>query len=568
MQKTQKKNTNGNGSGSLQMIPLSSIELLPGNPRQSGDPKKFAELVSSIKQSGVLQPILVRKIKLETSSKAKFQLIAGERRVHASEKLGLKEIPAQIKTMTEAEALSARLVENLQREDIHPLDEAEGFLRFKEEMRLDVRGIANRVGKDARYVARRLALTNLIAEAQEDFRKERITLGHALELSRLAPEIQAEAIGACYESKSVPKKQGEGYTYKPDKTRPAKSVQYLQNWLSQHVHLNLQNAPFKLDDSRLREDGLTCLNCPQRSGHDKLLFADIKSNDTCLNPLCFQGKLQKLIQLTQTGIAEKQGKPAKLISSYYGTRASEETVLGRDKYLLLQTKADRCEFAEQAVVMDGSDIGKAKWICSESSCKDHLGKVREVTRTYSNNGLSSIQPEDRNRRKQELFDIKVDEIVRKRVLGEAIKTFSWPLERKYWDDIAKEFFRRISSEDQRTILEVLGLGEKEAEKLRFDHEGILNRLSGFDEHQLVQFLVLCSVAHFGANPSKHRQVDQSEIVALSKNRKVNHTLIDAEVRLELCAKRYKEAHQTYLESVQKNEPVPKPVVYEQSKAQA
>lgn len=568
MQKTQKKNTNGNGSGSLQMILLSSIELLPGNPRQAGDPKKFAELVSSIKQTGVLQPILVRKIKPETSSKAKFQLIAGERRVRASEKLGLKEIPAQIKTMTEAEALSARIVENLQREDIHPLDEAEGFLRFKEEMKLDIRGIANRVGKDARYVARRLALTNLIAEAKEDFRKERLTLGHALELSRLAPEIQAEALAACYESKPVPKKQGEGYTYKPDKTRPAKSVQYLQGWLSQNVHLNLQNAPFKLDDSRLREDGLTCLNCPQRSGHNKLLFADIKSSDTCLNPLCFQGKLQKLIQLTQANIAEKQGKPAKLISSYYGARASEEKVLGKDKYQLLQNKADRCEFAEQAVVMDGSDIGKAKWICAEASCKDHLGKVRKATRTYSSNGSHATQPENRAPRKQELFNIKVDEIVRKRVLGEAIKTFSWPLERKHLDEIAKEFFRRIPADDQRTILEVLGLGEKEAEKMRFNPEGMLKRLSAFHEHQLAQFLVLCSVAHLGANPGKHRQVDESEIVALSKDRQVNHTLIDAEVRLALCAKRYKEAHQAYLESVRKNEPAPKPVVYEQSKAQA
>ncbi|MBS1792092.1 MAG: ParB/RepB/Spo0J family partition protein [Acidobacteria bacterium] len=343
MQNTQKKTTNGNGSGLLQMIPLSSIELLPGNPRQSGDPKKFAELVSSIKQSGVLQPILVREIKPENSGKAKFQLIAGERRVRASEKLGLKEIPAQVKTMTDAEALGARLIENLQREDIHPLDEAEGFLRFKEEMKLDIRSIANRVGKDARYIARRLALTNLIAEAKEDFRKERLTLGHTLELSRLAPEIQAEALAACYESKPVPKKQGEEYIYKPDKTRPAKSVQYLQGWLSQNVHLNLQKAPFKLDDQRLREDGLICHNCPQRSGHDKLLFADIKSSDTCLNPLCFQGKLQKLIQLTQASLAEKQEKPANLISSYYGSRTAEENVLGRDKYQLLQNKADRCE---------------------------------------------------------------------------------------------------------------------------------------------------------------------------------------------------------------------------------
>ncbi|MBS1792091.1 MAG: hypothetical protein JST85_30575 [Acidobacteria bacterium] len=218
--------------------------------------------------------------------------------------------------------------------------------------------------------------------------------------------------------------------------------------------------------------------------------------------------------------------------------------------------------------MDGSDIGKAKWICAEARCKDHLGKVREATRTYSSNGSHAKEPENRNRRKQELFDIKVDEIVRKRVLGEVIKTFSWPLERKYLDEIAKEFLRRIPADDQRTILEVLGLGETEAGKLRFDHEGMLSKLSAFDEHQLAQFLVLCSVAHFGANPSKHRQVDQSAIASLSHDRQVNHTSIDAEVRLELCAKRYKEAHKAYLESVRKGEPTPKPVVYEQSKTQA
>lgn len=567
MQKNRKQNTNGNGSGLLQMIPLSSIELLPDNPRQISDQRKFAELVNSIKQSGVLQPILVREIKQETSAKATFQVIAGERRFRASKQLRLKEIPAQIKTMSDAEALSARLIENLQREDIHPLDEAEGFLRFKVEMKLDIRGISARVGKDARYIARRLALTNLIAETKDDFRKERLTLGHALELSRLAPEIQVDALAACYESKPAPKKQGAGYDYKPDKTRPARSVQYLQGWLTQHVHLNLQKAPFKLDDQRLREDGLTCLNCPQRSGFNKLLFADIKSSDTCLNPLCFQGKLQKFIQLTCASIEEKQGKSARLISSHYGSRASEENVLGRDKYQLLQNKADRCEFAEQAVLADGTEIGKAKWICLDTTCKDHLGKVREATRHYESNALHSSQPMDRTRRKQELFDIKVDEIVRKRVLGEAVKTFTWPLERKYLDAIAKEFFRRIPSGDQHTILEALGIGEKEADKLRFDEEGILRKLEHFDENKLAQFLVLCSVAHFGAN-SSNRQVDQSAIVGLSQERKVNHTLIDAEVRLELCAKRYKEAHQTYLESVKHGQPMPKPVVYEQSKAKA
>jgi ParB family chromosome partitioning protein len=100
----------------------------------------------------VLQAILVREIAAPKSGKAKYQIVAGERRFRAAKLAGLKEIPAQVKSMTDEEALGDQLVENLQREDVHPLDEADGFLRLKEEMKLSVRDIAERLAKDARYV--------------------------------------------------------------------------------------------------------------------------------------------------------------------------------------------------------------------------------------------------------------------------------------------------------------------------------------------------------------------------------------------------------------------------------
>ncbi len=70
--------------------------------------------------------------------------------------------------------------------------------------------------------------------------------------------------------------------YAPDKQQPARHVRYVQDWLEQNVHLNLHQAPFKLDDTRLREDGLPCINCPQRTGFNTGLFADIKNGDTCM----------------------------------------------------------------------------------------------------------------------------------------------------------------------------------------------------------------------------------------------------------------------------------------------
>jgi ParB family transcriptional regulator, chromosome partitioning protein len=272
---------NGGGAAALRLIPLAEIEPSPRNTRRRADAAGLKALAESVRRQGVLQPILVREIKA-TGGGAKYQVVAGERRLRAAREAGLKAIPAQVRRMDEAEALGAQIVENLQREDVHPLDEADGYLRMKDEMKLSVRDIAARVAKDARYVARRLALTNLIAPARDDFRKERITLAHALEICRLAPEIQAHALAACYEATTVYDKGADAYENKPDKTRPARHVRYLLDWLARHVHLNLSRAPFKLDDERLREDGLACMGCPERSGFDRALFSDIRDADTCM----------------------------------------------------------------------------------------------------------------------------------------------------------------------------------------------------------------------------------------------------------------------------------------------
>ncbi|MEP7341672.1 MAG: hypothetical protein ABI977_28325, partial [Acidobacteriota bacterium] len=470
---------------------------------------------------------------------------------------------ASIRSMGEDETLSAMLVENLQREDIHPLDEADGFLQLKETQKLSIPDIAQRMAKDKRYVARRFALTNLIEEARDDFRKERITLAHSLEICRLAPEIQTEALAACYEKKTVLDNKKNTYNYLPDKTRPARHVRHLQEWITQNIHLDLKKAPFKLDDARLREDSLTCVECPQRSGRDKTLFADIKSGDTCLNPLCFQTKLQKFIQITKADVEAKSQKSVAFISAYYSAASNDGSVISRDQYHLVERKAERCEYAEQAVLADGTEIGQVKWLCREKTCKDHLGRVREA-HAYSSGGASTrnASPADRNKRKQELFDIKVDEVVRKNVMKEAIKTYSWPLERVHLNDAVKEFFRRIPSEHQRTICEVFGWAKEEASKLRFDESAFLRRLAALNDDELAQFMVLCSFVHYGANQYGNKRVDQKPVVRLSEERGINHALIDGQARVELSPKKYQAAHQAYLEGVQSGVAAKKPVVYE------
>lgn len=553
---TKKNTTRKETKPALQMIPLDQLVPSPQNTRRTTDRLNLKQLTESIRQQGVLQPILVRQISAANGSPAQFQIVAGERRWRAAQKAGLTEIPAQIKTLDETEALSAQIVENLQREDVHPLDEAEGFLRLQTEQQLSLKEIAARVAKDVRYVARRLSLTNLILEARNDFQAAQLTLAHALEIARLAPEMQPYALAACYEPTfAVPIEDDEEMIEEPRLARP---VAVLLEWLKTNVYLNLNEAPFAMDDARLHEDGLTCLACPQRSGFNQSLFADIQGRDTCLNPICFQAKVKTLVNLRKSEIETKTKKTTTLISAFYGSLAERSGAVGRDEYQLIARKADRCAFAEPAVLSDGQDLGKEQWICRDETCKDHRGRILEASSKTTGNSSGTKQ-----HRRQELFDVKVDEAVRQQVMREALPAFAWTLAREQWNEIGKEFFRRIPTEHQRTIGTVLGWEEAEGHRLRFDDAATLAKIAAFSEDELAQFLMLCSFAHYGANRDRRHAVDQSAVIALSQTCGVNHALIDATVRAEFCPKKYKEVHQAYLHAVQEGKPTSKPVIYEQ-----
>jgi hypothetical protein len=282
--------------------------------------------------------------------------------------------------------------------------------------------------------------------------------------------------------------------------------------------------------------------------------------------MCFQAKIQKLVQVKMIEIETKSGKPAAYVSPYYSPNRAKDSI-GKSDYQQIERKADRCEYAEQAVYAEGDEVGRVIWICKERTCKDHMGRVgashSSSTASASSSSHKGDSPEKRNKRKQEIFDIKVDEIVRKRVMKEALETYKWPLERAHLNEVVKEFFRRIASDDQRTICEVFGWSDDLASKLRYDQPAVLREIAKLEDNRLAQFMMLCSFAHYGANQYKHNQVDQKPVVQLSRERKVNHTLIDAQVRVELCAKKYKAAHQAYLDAMTQGKAAKKPVVYEQ-----
>ena len=156
-------------------IALDLIEVNPRQPRKTFDPVTLDELARSIKTSGVIQPIVVRK----APSGAGWQLVAGERRWRAARMAGLEKIPAVVREVTDAESLELALVENLLREDLNPMEEAEAYQQILTEFDWTQEQLAERIGKDRSTIANALRLMRLPDVIQEDLRAGRLTMGHA-----------------------------------------------------------------------------------------------------------------------------------------------------------------------------------------------------------------------------------------------------------------------------------------------------------------------------------------------------------------------------------------------------
>ncbi|RDI95240.1 ParB/RepB/Spo0J family partition protein [Meiothermus sp. QL-1] len=163
---------------SLTKLPLALIKPSPAQPRRSFDPVALEELAASIREKGLLQPLLVRP------KGDMYELVAGERRYRASQMAGLREVPVIIRDIGEREALEIALIENLQREDLNPVEEAEGYKRLVE-MGLTQEEVARAVGKARVTITNALRLLQLTPEILKALEENRITAGHARALLML-----------------------------------------------------------------------------------------------------------------------------------------------------------------------------------------------------------------------------------------------------------------------------------------------------------------------------------------------------------------------------------------------
>ena len=212
-------------------LPVTQLQESATNPRRRFDEHNIAELAESFKAQGVLQPLLVREIE-----ENKYEVIAGARRLRAAKLAALEQVPVRVVELSDAACVEAQLVENIQREDVHPLEEAFAFhaLLHADGLQYDIPALAAKAGKSPAFVATRLRLTELVPPIAEAFLAGQIATGHALEIAKLQKAEQPRAFDAA--SRTVWSGGKE--------TRVLLPVRELIAWIEQNILLSLASVPF------------------------------------------------------------------------------------------------------------------------------------------------------------------------------------------------------------------------------------------------------------------------------------------------------------------------------------
>jgi len=197
-------------------------EIIPNRsqPRKHFDESRLQELADSIKEKGILEPLMVRRVDQG------YELVVGERRWRAAQKAGLKEVPVLVKDLADREALEISLIENIQREDLNPIEEAEAFKHLMEEFNLSQEELAQRIGKDRATIANTLRLLRLPFEIRNQVLQDHITSGHARAILSLDAKEKQKELCALIIQKGLSVREAEAlakrWAEKPKKAGPSK----------------------------------------------------------------------------------------------------------------------------------------------------------------------------------------------------------------------------------------------------------------------------------------------------------------------------------------------------------
>ena len=299
-------------NGRFEIVPLNLIRISKTN-RKHFDQLKLTELAASIKDMGVAQPILIRPVTPTADEPQLYEIVAGERRFRASIIAGVETIPAMVRTLTDLQAAKIQILENLQREDPHELEEALGYQSLMLSHGYNADQLAEELKKSRSYIYGRLKLCALAEPLHKDFLDRKFSASTAVLIARIpVPELQIKATGEIM----APNHNGDPM-----------SVRDAQRHLQNRYTLDLTKATFDIKDAKLLATAGNCVKCPKRTGNQPEIFTDMSAN-ICTDPDCFNEKkaaldTRKINDANKKGIPVIEGEAAE---NYFGEDHDENEV--------------------------------------------------------------------------------------------------------------------------------------------------------------------------------------------------------------------------------------------------
>jgi ParB/RepB/Spo0J family partition protein len=291
---------------------ISKLRASPDNRKRFNE-QALQELAESIKTMGVAQAILIRPVTPTEEAPQEFEIVAGERRFRASKIAGRTHIPALCRQLSDLDAAKIRILENLQREDPHPMEEAEGYQLLMLQHGFTADQLIDEVKKSRAYIYARLKLCSLTPAVREQFLDNKLSASTALLVARIpVPELQVKA------AQEIMNPYGSGA---PMSARDAAS--HIQG----RYMLKLSTAVFAITDAKLLATAGACTKCPKRTGNQPEIFEGIDPN-VCTDPDCFSEKRAAhgaalLVEANKKGIPVLEGDEASQTLSRRYNRDSE-----------------------------------------------------------------------------------------------------------------------------------------------------------------------------------------------------------------------------------------------------
>lgn len=302
------------------------------NPRRKPVPAaRVTEIAESMRKFHVLEPLIVRLIGKGSTTpptSKSYQVVAGDTRQKAAIEAGLIEVPCIVRELNDLDMLELQLIENVQRNDMHPVDEGEAFKRLIDGKKYTAETLAKTIGKSVRWVYNRLEFTKLIPDVRQAFLDEQITATHAELLARLTAAQQKEA----FKDGLFHQRFDFEHSTEDDKARHVVSVRALTDWIAGNVRLPIES---------------------------EIVQRELPEVADAIAEVAKQGPAARVLQVSRETYV--YGNNKKLL----------EGVLLGDQWRAADSTKQRCEHVEKAVIVYGRDQGKVLLVCTDKTCAKH-----------------------------------------------------------------------------------------------------------------------------------------------------------------------------------------------------